>query len=133
MVKLWAAARRGRGLLNEQPSTAQNTSDVTKTFTSKQGHTTENPLAVSAYKSLSPAAVRLASRGPSCCEAANPVVREGNELRGPECQRGGPGASREGGKAARMSFWLGVPWSIIYTLLRWVEVNELASLAPPVA
>lgn len=94
----------GRELLNEQLGAAQDKSDVTETFTSVEGHTAESPPKATTLVSLSPVAVRLASRGHSCWEAANPVVSEGNELRGPECQRGHPGASREGGKAPWMSF-----------------------------
>ncbi|MPC55530.1 hypothetical protein E2C01_049470 [Portunus trituberculatus] len=77
---------------------------IRRTFTNKEGHKADNAPAPPTHKSFWPAVVRFASREPSCCEAADLVVREGNELRGPECQRGGPRASREGATVAWMSF-----------------------------
>ena len=78
--------------------------DITKTFSNKEEHKAYNAPAHPTHMSLWPAVVLIASREPSCCEAADLVVGEGNELRGPECQRGGPRASREGATVAWMSF-----------------------------
>ena len=57
------------------------------------------PIVCQHHRNLCPSSPQP-SREPSCCEAANLVVGESNELGGPECQRGGPCASREGGQGA---------------------------------